>query len=522
VRPPPRFLLAAGLLCAWSAAALADVFIYKDGRSVEGTLVEETATTVKVRTGAGEIVIQRSDLKEIQKRKTLSEEFAEREAAAKTAEDFFQLGEWAQKKKLKGSSTKAYQRAIELDPQHAGARKALGFVLYKGEWLTVAERDKRAHADEEAEMLARGFVRYGERWVTPDEKAKLEAGLVFYEGRWMEKAESMRLQGLEEFHGDWLPRHEALARQDVEAAERLALVPLTLVITPQAAIAGPLPKDELSAIGRRLDESRAWFDGAFHVEPGLALLGKRLAEFYCWGREEAQYVNTVDRFASLTPTVPPGWAEVVKKTHGFVWWDPYPVSSARLWQRSERDLAGHCLHHWGHILVNRLGYDGRLLPAWYDEGFAALTEYRSFSRNAVLCRGGLVAAGAGTVATKESKGAAVDPARFREGEWRMFLKAALEQKLVPPFDKLSQLEFGQLELTDIAAGMAIIEWVESNGPDSLRAFHDAVRRTSPQPPFRVIGQSAERQAASDAAFQAATHRTWRQADEAWRTWFLSR
>lgn len=517
LRPRPAPIAAALVALFLCAPLRADVFVMKDGRRIEGTLVKEERGVLTVKTGVGTITLQRADVVEIQAKKTSSQEFEERFTAAKTAEEFFQAGEFAREKKMKREAAKAWNKAIEVDPDHAGARTALGFVLYRGRWLTPAERDAAQAADEEREMTARGLVRWQDRWVTPEDKARLEQGLVEVDGKWIPFAEAQRRKGLEEFEGAWLAREVALARRDLAAVQAVAGARLEFALGPDALVAGPIGKARLEALLPQLASARTWFDGAWRSPPGLALFGNRLAELYAFGREPEPYQATIAHFASLSRTLPPGWAEAVERSHGFFFVDPFPLSSARQWNRGEEDLAGHCLHHWGHLMLGRLGYDGRLLPAWYEEAVACHAELVGHGRNAVFCRGTLLA-GQGTAAA--GKEVAFSPGRFREGAWREYLAAAFEQRLVPSFDKLAQAEFANLELVEIAAGMGIVAWLqEQKDGAGLRAFHDALRRGAPKAPERVIRDADPRHALYDRAFQAAAGLDWRAADQAWRQWF---
>ncbi len=520
LRTLPLILVA---LAALSLSAAADVFTLKDGRRIEGKLVRETPTSYFVDVGAGELELKKADVKTREAGKTVREQFDERFAAAKTAEEFFAAGQLALEGKQKSLATKAFKRAVELDPKHEGANQALGRVKYRGEWMTPEEREKREKADGDAEMAERGFVRWKERWVTPEEREKLEAGLVLVDGKWMSEADAKRAGGLEEFEGRWYPRAEALARADVAKVGAVLGRPLTLACNAQAVLAGDYDVKFLTKAGESVLAARAWFDKAYGVEPGLGLLGGQLARFYVWNRDSEPYKATVAHFASLTTTVPPGWAEVVRERHGFVWIDPYALSSARVWNRADDDVVGHCIHHWGHMLGGRLGYKGTLLPPWYDEGLASLVEFKTFGRNAVFCRAATtIAAGTGTSAKKAAASFSFDTGLFREGLWKDTLKKALEAQAVPSFERLSSLELGQLELLDIACGMAITWWLEERDPAALARFHAELRRTQPPAPTRVISQARDRQAQYDAAFLAATGLSWRDADKAWREWFATR
>jgi hypothetical protein len=115
-----------------------------------------------------------------------------------------------------------------------------------------------------------------------------------------------------------------------------------------------------------------------------------------------------------------------------------------------------------------------------------------------------------------------DAGLFREGAWKDTLKRALDAQAVPSFERLSSLELGQLEMLDIACGMALCWWLEERSPEALARFHAALRKTQPPAPTRVLPQARERQAQYDAAFGAAAGLGWRDADKAWREWFLTR
>ena len=465
---------------------------------------------------------------------TRAQEFEARFRAAKTAEEFFQLGQWAIEKKLKSEAKKAMKRALELDPRHAGANQYFGKVEYKGEWLDPAERDARVAKDLEAEMLAKGLVRWKDSWVTVEEHSHLSKGEVLYEGKWIPFEDAQRRKGLELFEGDWLARPEALARQTAFDIEKLLARPLQEVLGTDALLAGDVDEAALKAISAGLDKGRLWFDGVMNAPKGLELFGGRRAVFFVWKADEP-YLGSITPIGALTNTIPPGWAEAVAKSYGFVWWDPYPMSSARSWKRGPKDLEGHCYHHWGHLLANRLGYDGRLLPPWYEEGLAALMEHRAHGVNLVFCRGELIEkpiagnptgdSGKGKrhetkVAKKTAPPVALDGKGVNDGKWREGLKGALAE--IPPFDEIAQRAFNELSLSDIAASMAIVEWLESRGEGALRRFHDELKKGAPPPPNRVLPNELLREAYYNTAFQAAVKLNWQEADKAWREWFRTR
>ena len=529
-----------GSLCLGAAllllagTALADVLVMKDGRRIEGTVTSQDASKVKITTGFGDFEFPMAQVERIEKGKTGAQEFDERFKAAKTAQEFFEVGQWAESKKMRTEAKKAMKKVLELEPKHAGANAFFGKVEYKGEWLTPAERDARAAADAEAEMLAKGFVRWKEQWVTPEEKGHLEKDEVLVEGKWIPFEAAQRKKGLERFGEQWLPRAEALARADAKQVEDVLKMPLGKALGEDALVVGDYREEELATIVAGLKKGRAWFDGAFKAPAGLDMFGGRLAEMYVWSKPEL-YQDSMAHFASLTQSIPPHWADAVQKAFGFVYWDPLSISSARQWGRGKDDIDGHCFHHWGHLLANRLGYDGRLLPPWYEEGLASLMEFRTHGVNLVFCKGELVEkpmAGPGTgpsgkgglgethVGKKPVVPVSFDAKTMRGGGWRDALRGGLDS--IPPFDELASRQFDELSLPEISAAMAIVEWLESRGPDALRAFHDELRKAAPPAPNRVLPNVFLREECYEKAFQAAVKLSWKDADAAWRTWFRSR
>lgn len=518
-------LLLTGLLLALPAAA--DVVWLEDGRRFEGTIQQETKTKVVFETEFGdELTFEKSEISRIERGKTTRQEFQERYQAAKTAGEFHELGLWAEEQRAHSLARRAMKRARELDPDHEGANLWLGYVEYKGQWVTEEELAEIKQREKAAEMRKRGLVRHGDRWVTLAEKEKLDAGLVYHEGRWMAPEERKRAQGYVERDGEWLSRHVVVAEEHCAEVLAVAGAPGHVVLGPDHAVAGPFERSFLEPISRGLVVGRTYFDGLFEAAPGVELLGGRAAELYVWGRDDSQYTGTIEHLAGLTDSVPEGWADAVQKTHGFVYWAPFCCSSARVRGRPLEDLAGHSYHHWGHLLLNRHRYDGRLLPPWFDEGFASLFEFRTHRRNAVFCLGKPAAVvtetGGRTTARGERVEYVFDSKLFRRGTWRETLKKALRDggAQVPSFDELARTQFGELTLLDIAMGMGICLWLEGR-EGALERFHASLRESAPDAPLRIFFPPPDRHARYDAAFRAAVDMDWRAADRAWREWFLS-
>lgn len=522
----PRLTAALGLLLAFVFAlpsARADIVVMRDGRRIEGKIVREDATELEIRMRIGSVTVQRADVVDIVRQKTKDELYEEQLEAAESADDFFALGNWCVENRMRRRSERAWERAIELDPQHAGAHTALGHVEHEGEWMTPEERDARIEAAREAEMRERGLVQHEGRWVTEEERDNLERGLVLHEGEWMTPAAARLAQGYVQYEDQWVREAVLGVHTELDRLQQSLGRELTRVTGEEWVLAGPLSKERLERIQVGMHIGRLAFAEAYGLEPGAPALGGAAALFLAAGSDSSVYLSSIDHLATLTNTLPPGWAEAVRNSHGFVYYDPIPVSSARLWNREEADLDGHCYHHLGQVLGNRLGYDGKLLPPWYEEGLAALVEYWSHGKNRVFNRARSLQRTGESVGGRPIATGNYDPRGIRSGEWRVALASALEVNAVSTFDRLSRLDFSELELTDAAAAMAILSWMAETGePGALARFHGVIKATAPSAPARLLQRGRPSYERWDRAFQEAMGLNWREADRTWREWIRNR
>ena len=82
---------------------------------------------------------------------------------ADTAAAQWELAQWCREHKLPKQREVHLRRVIELDPNHAEARHALGYSQLDGQWVT---RDEV--------MTQRGYVKYKGKWMLPQEKELIE------------------------------------------------------------------------------------------------------------------------------------------------------------------------------------------------------------------------------------------------------------------------------------------------------------------------------------------------------------
>jgi tetratricopeptide (TPR) repeat protein len=173
-------LAAAPLALALLAGpALADEILLKNGRSLEGKVTESGEVVVFEKAGL-RMELRRDEVSEIRRSPSPKEEYAKRREAqekleaakeylrdckADAADAHHRLGLFCATKGLKDEAKAEQERAIALDPEHAGARRALGFVKTEKGWRP-----------EDEVMKEKGFVRAEGGWVTKEEADALAKG----------------------------------------------------------------------------------------------------------------------------------------------------------------------------------------------------------------------------------------------------------------------------------------------------------------------------------------------------------
>ncbi len=218
------------LLVSLPAESRADVVHLKDGRKIEGKIVEETRAIVVLETRfGGKRRIQQDSILRIERKKTAYEEYESRVKRLRDddAEGWFELGTWCKEAGLAVESVEALNKVIEMDSEHAGAREALGYVNRDGRWLTPAEAE--AVDREAAEAGGRsssnraaglsldggfledaGFIRFRDQWVTLKEKERLQSGMVSCMGRFVSARECEKIRAGEvKVDGEWMPSERA-------------------------------------------------------------------------------------------------------------------------------------------------------------------------------------------------------------------------------------------------------------------------------------------------------------------------
>lgn len=163
----------AALVCLplFTRVATADIFVLKESGQIRGELVnrdEKPRQTYVVKTASGgQVTLSADQVKEV-KKQTPAEMKYDRIRAdyPDTIEGQWKLAEWCRENRLTKPRRAHLERIIELDANHADARRGLGYSQIGGRWVT-----------QEQLMLENGYVKSKHapgKWVLPQEEELLE------------------------------------------------------------------------------------------------------------------------------------------------------------------------------------------------------------------------------------------------------------------------------------------------------------------------------------------------------------
>lgn len=147
-------------LGARTESACADEAQLVTGGRITGVIRQEPGSNlVVVETPLGRIAAKRDQIVDINKATPAALEYQKRApATADTAEAQWALAQWCFENELRAERAPHVRRVIELEPNHAAARAALGFSFHDGKWVMVGQR-----------MQDDGFVFVSGFWRSPQE-----------------------------------------------------------------------------------------------------------------------------------------------------------------------------------------------------------------------------------------------------------------------------------------------------------------------------------------------------------------
>ncbi len=485
------------LLAVLAAAALAsappasaDVVVTNDGRTIEGKIVREDDAVVRIETRFGTIEVPRASVVRIERKETPEEELPRRRLDAKTAGDWFELSRWCAEKGMSKEARRCLETAVEIDPRHEAANRALGRVRDGDDWVTPEEKARRDEERKAAALAAQGLVEFRGRWMAPEEKEALEKGLVRLGDRWVTEDEARRARGLESFEGAWIEASEIPFRlRSREAAAEFGVASWKLVLSAHFAVQGAAEEAWLRTVSEGSERALGALDRLFGGDGAGSVLSAGIppAPFAMPASQpiprvelivlegDAEYGRAVDRtYRESKRFLWEGWDERARRTHGYFVHEPLGVSVALLRGRDLDQAAGQTFHHVGHVLANRHGHVPSLLPPWYDEALACLAEAAAWERNTIFCahsRSVPRAEGSGGTTTGGER-----RSDARAGRWEDELRASIAAGRPQSLLAIVQKDLPDLTIDDVRKSMSVVQFLAQKAPGGLDRFHRLVRK----------------------------------------------
>lgn len=163
---PCRWPVVLFVLIATTMGAKGDVFHLKSGGTIEGQLLESDGEEYKIRTGVGIVSVPQDAVERVEEAESPFAEYDRRARdAADTPEGQTALAAWCDQQGLRTEHKRHLLRAIELKPDYAPARRALGYTRVGDLWVegrTLVARKDGAQAtgdrkEEAPERLGRAI-----------------------------------------------------------------------------------------------------------------------------------------------------------------------------------------------------------------------------------------------------------------------------------------------------------------------------------------------------------------------------
>jgi hypothetical protein len=198
------------------SAARADVFELANGGRIEGKVLpaddsDKINFTIEL-AGGGHVTVSRTQITKIDPTTDADTEYQNlSRTSPDTVDAHWKLAEWCREHKLRDERRQHLERILELNPNYADARTALGFHQKNGQWMN---RDDV--------MTSRGLVLFQGKYITPQqvELLKQQTESKVTQADWTKRIDQLRrkLTGRRQDPANQA-RIEIQAIQDPQAAE---------------------------------------------------------------------------------------------------------------------------------------------------------------------------------------------------------------------------------------------------------------------------------------------------------------
>lgn len=144
-----------------ATAASADDLTLRNGATFTG-VVREQGDKVTIETDYGSMTFRKIDVRSVVKGRDPVGDFDAKIRVASSTRELAAVAAWALDNGLPGRAQGVFRSILARDPDHAEARRGLGFEKIDGRWLTGDEL-----------QIARGLAKFDGRWIPKEEAERL-------------------------------------------------------------------------------------------------------------------------------------------------------------------------------------------------------------------------------------------------------------------------------------------------------------------------------------------------------------
>ncbi len=351
-------LLTILLVLVAASSASADVIHLKSGQKIEGKILTDSGSTISVQTKFGSMTIERSKIESIEYQRLPKEEVKARLVAAGTdAAKLYEVALYAEAQKLKKEHKEILEQVVAHDPNHLGAREALGHVSFDGQWFATPEEVEAYKADLTDQMKERGRV--------------------LYKGKWIKEDTAKRLQGFELYNGQWLRWKEIYTLQAQENMLPILGVDLEIRESEHYALRSLLDEPEQIEVLESLEAAFAHFSQFFQPDE----IEENIMDFYPIPVYVLPEPDMVTKFAEPGGYMhklynpPTNINDRYVDAFSFPIFFPRPLIVASMGRHLKgggsrmTSLLGFIHHYNGNLMIRRFKRGGAM-PGWVESGIS--------------------------------------------------------------------------------------------------------------------------------------------------------
>lgn len=408
---PRRRLVAAavGLVCAFAVSSSADVFVLKDGTSVDGRALREDGGFVWVKTLTGTEKLKLEDVAErtpgespvdVYDRLTAAVKDDPKSAAAHWDLCRFLRENAGDDKTLNKEADKLLQKVLKLAPDHEEARAANGDVRFKSQWVRAADLP-RLQAEEARKELRQEWTR------------KLSTTVDVYA-----TDHFLLVDGTND--KDLAQRAESLEEAYAQICEMTGREQLWSEPSPTITL-----RDHETYL------------------PVLETMSK------AWGMSEEWM-----KFARL-------------ETGGGVWRDRPVPTQLRFPNRGVEGMWYSCVHMVGHLAIWKIWGGNRKPPTWLEEGLGQWIEMKVMGEHLASCVGGKTDKGAGGTSDQGKKKKGKKGSKEEIDMRKEACIEAVQDGSFPAMRQFLRMQIGDYGPAEEGGAYGLVTWLASKGDEKF-------------------------------------------------------